>query len=170
MKDARIPPAWRDSCAHLLIPLNECRREHYFLMNKCVELRHAYERCQYEEQDEINSLNWIAAKEENNCMKNRKLRKRKSRSRLVNMIKATDQFYFYANLDCLLESSNSGVREWSCSTNSVYPLLIQQWRGYKTGASIAQLVEHPLRKRQVVCSNPTWGFTFCLFPSFFPSL
>lgn len=49
MKDARIPPAWRDSCAHLLIPLNECRREHYFLMNKCVELRHAYERCQYEE-------------------------------------------------------------------------------------------------------------------------
>ena len=49
MKDARIPPAWRDSCAHLLIPLNECRREHYFLMNKCVELRHAYERCQYED-------------------------------------------------------------------------------------------------------------------------
>ena len=31
-----------------------------------------------------------------------------------------------------------------------------------TGASIAQLVEHPLRKRQVVCSNPTWGFPFCL--------
>ena len=34
----------------------------------------------------------------------------------------------------------------------------------KTGASIAQLVEHPLRKRQVVCSNPTWGFLlFCFF-------
>ena len=33
-----------------------------------------------------------------------------------------------------------------------------------TGASIAQLVEHPLRKRQVVCSNPTWGFPFCLIP------
>ena len=31
------------------------------------------------------------------------------------------------------------------------------------GASIAQLVEHPLRKRQVVCSNPTWGFLFFAF-------
>ena len=33
----------------------------------------------------------------------------------------------------------------------------------ETGASIAQLVEHPLRKRQVVCSNPTWGFLFFAF-------
>ena len=38
MKDARIPVAWRDYCAHILIKLN-----------KCVELRNAYEKCQYEE-------------------------------------------------------------------------------------------------------------------------
>lgn len=49
MKDARIPVAWRDYCAHILIKLNKCRHENYYRMNKCVELRHAYEKCQYDE-------------------------------------------------------------------------------------------------------------------------
>ena len=49
MKDARIHPAWRDYCAHILIKLNKCRKENFYLMNKCTELRHAYEKCQYEE-------------------------------------------------------------------------------------------------------------------------
>ena len=49
MKEARIPPAWRDTCAHILIKLNECRNENYYRMNKCEELRHEYEKCQYEE-------------------------------------------------------------------------------------------------------------------------
>ena len=77
MSDARLPLAYRDSCAHLLIPLNRCRREEYYLPWKCevckwqqlgcirrekpdalTDLnfcdlyqteRHTYEKCQYDE-------------------------------------------------------------------------------------------------------------------------
>lgn len=35
MSAARLPLAYRDSCAHLLIPLNRCRREEYYLPWKC---------------------------------------------------------------------------------------------------------------------------------------
>ena len=35
MSDARLPLAYRDSCAHLLIPLNRCRYEEYYLPWKC---------------------------------------------------------------------------------------------------------------------------------------
>jgi hypothetical protein len=35
MSDAKLPLAYRDSCAHLLIPLNRCRREEYYLPWKC---------------------------------------------------------------------------------------------------------------------------------------
>jgi hypothetical protein len=65
MSDARLPMAYRDRCAHLLIPLNECRRETWFAPWKCkVETasarpkwfsdvsqdeRHSYEKCQYDE-------------------------------------------------------------------------------------------------------------------------
>ena len=35
MSDARLPLAYRDSCAHLLIPLNRCRFEQYYLPWKC---------------------------------------------------------------------------------------------------------------------------------------
>ena len=47
MKDAKIPLEWRDNCAHLLIPLNKCRVENYYLPWKCVHERHHYEECQY---------------------------------------------------------------------------------------------------------------------------
>lgn len=49
MSKARLPLQYRDSCAHLLIPLNRCRFEEYYLPWKCVDERHSYEKCQYEE-------------------------------------------------------------------------------------------------------------------------
>ncbi|KAK3209927.1 hypothetical protein GRF29_44g1057185 [Pseudopithomyces chartarum] len=49
MSAARLPLAYRDSCAHLLIPLNRCRFEEYYLPWKCEDERHSYEKCQYEE-------------------------------------------------------------------------------------------------------------------------
>ncbi|KAI4717775.1 hypothetical protein E4T48_06026 [Aureobasidium sp. EXF-10727] len=67
MSDARLPIPYRDTCAHLLIPLNRCRHNEYYLPWKCeptVHLlsknrpsdsnnkqneRHSYEKCQYEE-------------------------------------------------------------------------------------------------------------------------
>ncbi|EZF10378.1 hypothetical protein H112_08311 [Trichophyton rubrum D6] len=49
MSNARLPIAYRDSCAHLLIPLNRCRYEEYYLPWKCENERHSYEKCQYEE-------------------------------------------------------------------------------------------------------------------------
>lgn len=47
MKEARLSITYRDSCAGLLIPLNECRKETYSMPWKCGDLRHAYEKCQY---------------------------------------------------------------------------------------------------------------------------
>ena len=49
MKAARIDIAFRDYCAHLLIPLNQCRRSTFYMPFKCSEERHAYEKCQYHE-------------------------------------------------------------------------------------------------------------------------
>lgn len=49
MKDARIDVAYRDYCAHLLIPLNECRHRTMYLPWKCGHERHEYEKCEYGE-------------------------------------------------------------------------------------------------------------------------
>ncbi|CAG8978557.1 hypothetical protein HYALB_00012431 [Hymenoscyphus albidus] len=49
MSEAKLPLAYRDSCAGLLIPLNRCRYEEYYLPWKCENERHSYEKCQYEE-------------------------------------------------------------------------------------------------------------------------
>ncbi|KAI9162954.1 NADH dehydrogenase [ubiquinone] 1 beta subcomplex subunit 7 [Paramyrothecium foliicola] len=49
MRDARLPLPYRDSCAHLLIPLNKCRRDTWYAPWKCVDERHSYEKCQYDE-------------------------------------------------------------------------------------------------------------------------
>jgi hypothetical protein len=35
MSAAKLPLAYRDSCGHLLIPLNRCRYEEYYLPWKC---------------------------------------------------------------------------------------------------------------------------------------
>ncbi|KKK16000.1 hypothetical protein P175DRAFT_0531023 [Aspergillus ochraceoroseus IBT 24754] len=49
MSAARLPLQYRDSCAHLLIPLNRCRQQEYYLPWKCENERHTYEKCQYDE-------------------------------------------------------------------------------------------------------------------------
>ncbi|QIW96446.1 hypothetical protein AMS68_001964 [Peltaster fructicola] len=49
MSAAKVPLQYRDSCAHLLIPLNKCRFENYYLPWRCEQERHSYEKCQYEE-------------------------------------------------------------------------------------------------------------------------
>ncbi|RDA87764.1 hypothetical protein CP532_2451 [Ophiocordyceps camponoti-leonardi (nom. inval.)] len=62
MSEAHLPLAYRDSCAHLLIPLNRCRQATWYAPWKCVDPnpsphlpgssqdeRHSYEKCQYDE-------------------------------------------------------------------------------------------------------------------------
>ena len=49
MADANLAVAYRDACAHLLIPLNKCRRKTFYMPWECGHLRHEYERCQYVE-------------------------------------------------------------------------------------------------------------------------
>ncbi|CEO95335.1 NADH dehydrogenase [ubiquinone] 1 beta subcomplex subunit 7 [Plasmodiophora brassicae] len=46
---AYVPFELRDSCTHLLLPLNMCRQDNRFVPWKCTQLRHAYEKCQYED-------------------------------------------------------------------------------------------------------------------------
>lgn len=40
MADARLPLAYRDKCAHLLVPLNRCRYDAYYLPWKCEVYLH----------------------------------------------------------------------------------------------------------------------------------
>jgi NADH dehydrogenase (ubiquinone) 1 beta subcomplex subunit 7 len=49
MFEASVPIHWRDYCAHMLIPLNDCRRVKYYLPWECTDERHAYEQCQYKD-------------------------------------------------------------------------------------------------------------------------
>merc|ERR1711907_426243 len=49
MMAERVDPAFRDHCAHLLIPLNQCRRKEWYLPWKCNPERHAYEKCEFDE-------------------------------------------------------------------------------------------------------------------------
>ena len=47
LKEARIPLAFRDTCGHLLVDLNKCRRANMFSPNECGHERHTYEECEY---------------------------------------------------------------------------------------------------------------------------
>ena len=47
LQNAKIPLGYRDFCAHLLVPLNACRRKELYLPWKCEHERHAYEKCEY---------------------------------------------------------------------------------------------------------------------------
>lgn len=47
MVAAKLAHAFRDSCAHLLIPLNKCRRATSYMPWECSHERHIYEKCQY---------------------------------------------------------------------------------------------------------------------------
>ncbi|KAI5850997.1 NADH-ubiquinone oxidoreductase-like protein B18 subunit [Tricharina praecox] len=49
MSAARLPLAYRDTCAHLLVPLNKCRYDTFYMPWKCEDERHSYEKCQYVE-------------------------------------------------------------------------------------------------------------------------
>ena len=49
MKAARVPLLFRDYCAHILIPLNECRVKNWYSPFQCTELRHSYEKCEHDE-------------------------------------------------------------------------------------------------------------------------
>ncbi|KAI9452987.1 NADH-ubiquinone oxidoreductase B18 subunit-domain-containing protein [Russula earlei] len=44
LKAHRVPLAWRDQCSALLLPLNVCRKENYYLPWECENERHAYEK------------------------------------------------------------------------------------------------------------------------------
>ncbi|KAJ8562905.1 hypothetical protein K7X08_031357 [Anisodus acutangulus] len=48
MVENKVPLAYRDQCAHLLIPLNKCRQSEFYLPWKCEDERHTYEKCAYE--------------------------------------------------------------------------------------------------------------------------
>ena len=45
----RLPPHSRDVCAAILIPLNKCRRENFFLPWHCEHERHSYEVCLFKD-------------------------------------------------------------------------------------------------------------------------
>lgn len=49
MVNAKLDLGWRDWCAHLLIPLNQCRRREFYLPWKCEHERHLYDKCEYKE-------------------------------------------------------------------------------------------------------------------------
>jgi hypothetical protein len=49
MAAAHVPLAYRDQCAHILIPLNKCRQKTYYAPWECTDLRHNWEKCEYEE-------------------------------------------------------------------------------------------------------------------------
>ena len=49
MEKHRVPLAYRDYCAHLLIKLNECRLDTFYMPWKCKHERHSYEKCEYDE-------------------------------------------------------------------------------------------------------------------------
>jgi NADH dehydrogenase (ubiquinone) 1 beta subcomplex subunit 7 len=49
MADHHVPMHVRDYCAHILIPLNICRRKTLFFPNACAEDMHSYEICMYKE-------------------------------------------------------------------------------------------------------------------------
>eukprot|EP00527_Entomoneis_sp_CCMP2396_P007649 CAMPEP_0198141970 /NCGR_PEP_ID=MMETSP1443-20131203/4878_1 /TAXON_ID=186043 /ORGANISM="Entomoneis sp., Strain CCMP2396" /LENGTH=96 /DNA_ID=CAMNT_0043804879 /DNA_START=141 /DNA_END=431 /DNA_ORIENTATION=+ len=47
IKTNRVPLHYRDQCAHLLIPLNKCRRETFYMPESCGHERHTFEQCQH---------------------------------------------------------------------------------------------------------------------------
>lgn len=47
LKKEQIPLHFRDNCAHLLVPLNRCRRDTWFNPDVCKHERHIYEECEF---------------------------------------------------------------------------------------------------------------------------
>jgi len=67
-KAARLPLGYRDGCSALLIPLNKCRRQTNYMQWECEDLRHVYEKCQYDDyvrrMKDLSKLKRAAAEEE----------------------------------------------------------------------------------------------------------
>ena len=49
MADNLVPMHVRDYCAHVLIPLNKCRRANLYLPWACHDELHSYEICMFKE-------------------------------------------------------------------------------------------------------------------------
>ena len=49
MRRYRVPLQYRDNCAHLLIPLNECRMDTFYMPWRCMDERKEYHLCQHAE-------------------------------------------------------------------------------------------------------------------------
>ncbi|TFK67865.1 hypothetical protein BDN72DRAFT_798541 [Pluteus cervinus] len=47
LKQHKVPLGWRDGCSALLLPLNVCRKDRYYVPWECEHERHAYEKCVY---------------------------------------------------------------------------------------------------------------------------
>mgnify|MGYP005991396195 CR=1 FL=1 len=56
MADNLVPMHVRDYCAHILIPLNKCRRATFYLPGGCNEDMHNYEICMYKEYERRREL------------------------------------------------------------------------------------------------------------------
>jgi len=49
LRKENVAQAYRDFCAHLLVPLNRCRYDNLFLPSRCQHEKHLYEQCVYED-------------------------------------------------------------------------------------------------------------------------
>mmetsp|Transcript_2121 Transcript_2121/g.4910 ORF Transcript_2121/g.4910 Transcript_2121/m.4910 type:complete len:90 (+) Transcript_2121:181-450(+) len=47
LADSKIPLAFRDTCGHLLVDLNKCRKSTLYSPTQCGHERHTYEECEY---------------------------------------------------------------------------------------------------------------------------
>lgn len=47
LAESKIPLAFRDTCGHLLVDLNKCRKSTLYNPNSCGHERHTYEECEY---------------------------------------------------------------------------------------------------------------------------
>ncbi|KAM7463344.1 hypothetical protein LguiA_031465 [Lonicera macranthoides] len=73
MVESKVPLAYRDQCAHLLIPLNKCRQAELYLPWKCENERHTYEKCEYElVMERMLQMQKIREKEEANFKQSQK--------------------------------------------------------------------------------------------------
>jgi NADH dehydrogenase (ubiquinone) 1 beta subcomplex subunit 7 len=56
MMDAQLPLHVRDYCAHVLIPLNKCRRDNGYMVWACKDQMHEYEICMHSEYERRRAL------------------------------------------------------------------------------------------------------------------
>ena len=56
MMDAQLPHHVRDFCAHVLIPLNKCRRDNGYMVWACKDQMHEYEICMFKEYERRREL------------------------------------------------------------------------------------------------------------------